>query len=1553
MMRYLIVLVLLPWVLFGEGVRVATGEFVEERQDIVVPGVDSLTLRRCYQISSGSQDFLAMILAKKEVPSSKVINQDEEHIYFADKDGVLCQVSAVERVTGRSLGYLKFTREADHRIVVTSSNGNSLVYKYRASPLPPRNEKAWLLEEVIYPEGHVSRYSYMEHPTERRMLVTSRVDPEGRVLLNTYYPKDSPHAGMLATQSIPAGSDSSPVLVSRYSYGEGFTEVEDAYGGVKRYYFDASKQLTSIETWLDGAIYRTDRYYFNEDQRLTSQILFDSRGQALVCTTYSYDKDGRKVEETAWGDLSGLNLQPLEIDPESGMPLENGVEHYSIYYKYDKKNLISKREDNGACIDYYYDQFNRLIEQKYGDGTSTNVLTCSYRYNDWGQLVEASYGDAVILHATTYEWSAYADKHPSSISIHHTDLKTHEKEADARIEFCYDAYGRPIEEKHFDPSKSETVGVVRVFDAQGRCLQETYDDGRVVSRRYDANGNLKEELESDSKGSNSVKVITYDFANRPVVVENGKGESTHTFYDLMGRPIAEMDVLGNRTSCTYDGLGRVVRMDYPAVLDRDSCESVPVVQAAYDPLDRVVEVMDPNGNVVKCRYNIRNQVVEISYPDGTNEWKIYALDGTLKKEVARNGMCALYFYDSWGRLLKKDVLGSDGVLISSEKMQYNALQCLEKEDHQGNITKYNYSLKGTQKGFVKQNKDGGWFKAEHTRDQLLLWSSPDTQINVTQSKRSENDLSTERVKVVNARGQFVWQETSVDKLGAITKTQFDALGRPETIRAFSQLGEELRREEIRYSLTGQKVSHCIYVGETQVFSAAWEYNAHNALMSVSEGTRRTVYRYNHLGQMVASIKPDGVAVACVYDAAGRLAEVTSSDGSIAYAYQYNTQGLIASVKDLNSGELTSRYYNDAGYLVEEVLQNKLVLKKKVDNLGRCTELTLPDGSKVIKKYQDAYLSEVERLDKEGYVQYTYKYLEFSESGAPTKARMPGDAGEMTWKYQTDGRLKEIDSKHFKQTMEWSDNGKLLWTVTGEEKQREYQYDEAGRLSDDGSAYKYDDLGHRINPGIQLTYDENGNMIKIEGPSEKRKMKYDAFNRLVEVVLDDATIVKYRYDSFGRRVSSCRNQEPSVYYLYDGQDEIGSLDEKGSFLSFRVLGFSAGAEIGASLAIEVDGKVFAPLHDHQGSVSALINIAGGGLEARYRYSAFGEVKESATGISNPWQFSSKRCDPDTGWSYFGQRYYLPALGQWLTPDPKGFCDGFNRYAYASNNPLSFSDAYGCFSISTLWNGFCSTLSRWVHESYDALSKICVAFREKYSLWNTVKPKVDNWMESNFSTVYLQLAGYYSHAHESGVYGHGELNDKVRITFLNGMGNVRNDLFEALELISSSHGDINVHYVFHPTEGWTRDLFDCTFAKIGYVTPFARHLAAQWRSLIHQMGEGGLIIHYAHSIGGTDTYSAALLLTPDERKLIRIITIGSATLVPDDHCESCVNYVSRYDSVPFIADMFSYLGGILSEKSNVVYLGNCKGYPMLDHILSDGTYRELLLMLGRKFLSLYGN
>jgi hypothetical protein len=111
---------------------------------------------------------------------------------------------------------------------------------------------------------------------------------------------------------------------------------------------------------------------------------------------------------------------------------------------------------------------------------------------------------------------------------------------------------------------------------------------------------------------------------------------------------------------------------------------------------------------------------------------------------------------------------------------------------------------------------------------------------------------------------------------------------------------------------------------------------------------------------------------------------------------------------------------------------------------------------------------------------------------------------------------------------------------------------------------------------------------------------------------------------------------------------------------------------------------------------------------------------------------------------------------------------------------------------------------------------------------------------------------------------------------------------------------------------------------------------------------LIIHYCHSLGGTDTAAALKFLTVEERKMIRIFSFGSATLIPENcGAESATNFISMRDGITLF-DPIGILRGAFDEDSNVVLVGTIFGPPLIDHMFVSDTYVEVLRMLGLMYM-----
>jgi RHS repeat-associated protein len=87
-----------------------------------------------------------------------------------------------------------------------------------------------------------------------------------------------------------------------------------------------------------------------------------------------------------------------------------------------------------------------------------------------------------------------------------------------------------------------------------------------------------------------------------------------------------------------------------------------------------------------------------------------------------------------------------------------------------------------------------------------------------------------------------------------------------------------------------------------------------------------------------------------------------------------------------------------------------------------------------------------------------------------------------------------------------------------------------------------------------------------------------------------------------------------------------------------------------------------------------------------YDPWGLVLEGMSYVSgNPdtrYKFTGKERDGESGYDYFGARYYDARVGKFLTADPLDFLQpSVTPYAYVENNPLRFVDPTGMASDST--------------------------------------------------------------------------------------------------------------------------------------------------------------------------------------------------------------------------------------------------------------------------------
>lgn len=230
----------------------------------------------------------------------------------------------------------------------------------------------------------------------------------------------------------------------------------------------------------------------------------------------------------------------------------------------------------------------------------------------------------------------------------------------------------------------------------------------------------------------------------------------------------------------------------------------------------------------------------------------------------------------------------------------------------------------------------------------------------------------------------------------------------------------------------------------------------------------------------------------------------------------------------------------------------------------------------------------------------------------------------------------------------------------------------------------------------VTHDVNGNLAAWNG----RLFYYDWANRLVRIEENSAVVASYTYDALGRRVVRAA-AGTATRYIHSGAQVVEEYENPGPGFALArryLLGPGLDQPI---LMDKVGGPGAGPyyyLRNRQGSVLALAAVDGSVAES-YTYSAYGrqrlfdnagtEIPLSAVG--NPYGYTGRRLDPESGLLHYRNRYHSPELGRFLTRDPAGFVDGPNLYAYVRSNPLAFVDPWGLAARDS--DGFMVKAGKW--------------------------------------------------------------------------------------------------------------------------------------------------------------------------------------------------------------------------------------------------------------------
>jgi RHS repeat-associated protein len=144
-------------------------------------------------------------------------------------------------------------------------------------------------------------------------------------------------------------------------------------------------------------------------------------------------------------------------------------------------------------------------------------------------------------------------------------------------------------------------------------------------------------------------------------------------------------------------------------------------------------------------------------------------------------------------------------------------------------------------------------------------------------------------------------------------------------------------------------------------------------------------------------------------------------------------------------------------------------------------------------------------------------------------------------------------------------------------------------------------------------------------------------------------------------------------------------------------------------------VFLDLPDNLGSSSIVIDHDTSELVERGTYTAFGQDESDYRtprwgDFREDTRFTGKEDDIEVGLLYFGARYYAPALGRWISPDPLALhspgAEDDNLYAYGHGRVFAGTDPDGrIFGIDDLiFIGICILVATLVAGAVDTGTQV---------------------------------------------------------------------------------------------------------------------------------------------------------------------------------------------------------------------------------------------------------
>ncbi|MGF6877250.1 DUF6531 domain-containing protein [Paraburkholderia sp. MM5477-R1] len=323
-------------------------------------------------------------------------------------------------------------------------------------------------------------------------------------------------------------------------------------------------------------------------------------------------------------------------------------------YTYDRNgNRTAVIDPVGHRFDYVYDAWDRLIALDLPGAPDPDRTRVEFTLNRFDRADRVRITGAVAPGLKGILLDSYTDFDERGRPWRRT--------VDARTTLMtYDADDRVIAQS--DQRGSSTTFQ---YDGLNRIVQATDAIGNVLSRTFDAAGNLtiirsSEMLPGGAATETFEWTVEYDSRRRRVGVTEPLGRVTRSTYDARDLEVANIDPLGRSVLRSFGMRGELL-----SVTSQVEAGSSATHTFEYDAAGRQTTYRDPEGEVTSFAYDDRDRRIGITYPDGRVHRFLYGIRRQPDGEVTPGGTSIKYIYGGDAGLRQIEFTPGAGVAPTS------------------------------------------------------------------------------------------------------------------------------------------------------------------------------------------------------------------------------------------------------------------------------------------------------------------------------------------------------------------------------------------------------------------------------------------------------------------------------------------------------------------------------------------------------------------------------------------------------------------------------------------------------------------------------------------------------------------------------------------------------------------------------------------------------------------------------------------------------------------------------------------------------------------------